>query len=117
MVPNHTGIDSDWVNEHPDWFLQLSHSPYPNYSFTGQNLSPDPGIGIYIEDHYYDQTDAAVTFKRVDFQSGEERHIYHGNDGTSMPWNDTAQLNYLNPEAREAIIQTILLLHLLILHL
>jgi len=108
MVPNHTGIDSDWVNEHPDWFLQLPYSPYPNYSFNGQNLSPNPDIGIYIEDHYYDQTDAAVTFKRVDFKTGEERHIYHGNDGTSMPWNDTAQLNYLNPETREAVIQTIL---------
>ena len=25
-----------------------------------------------------------------------------------MPWNDTAQLDYLNPEVREAVIQTIL---------
>jgi len=25
-----------------------------------------------------------------------------------MPWNDTAQLNYLNPEVREAMIQTII---------
>ncbi len=108
MVPNHTGIDSDWINNHPDWFLQTPYSPYPNYSFTGQNLSSHPDIGIYIEDHYYDRTDAAVTFKRVDFKNGEERHIYHGNDGTSMPWNDTAQLDYLNLEVREAIIQTIL---------
>ncbi len=108
MVPNHTGIDSDWINEHPDWFIQLPAAPYPNYSFNGQNLSPNPDIGIYLEDHYYNQTDAAVTFKRVDFRTGEEHHIYHGNDGTSMPWNDTAQLNYLNPETREAIIQTIL---------
>ncbi len=108
MVPNHTGIDSDWVNEHPDWFLQLPSSPYPNYSFNGQNLSQNSDIGIYLEDHYYNQSDAAVTFKRVDFKSGEVCHIYHGNDGTSMPWNDTAQLNYLNPDTREAIIQTIL---------
>lgn len=108
MVPNHTGIDSDWINEHPDWFLQLPSSPYPNYSFIGQNLSSDSETGIYLEDHYYNQSDAAVTFKRVDFKTGEVRHIYHGNDGTSMPWNDTAQLNYLNPETREAIIQTIL---------
>ncbi|MGC9333583.1 MAG: 4-alpha-glucanotransferase, partial [Anaerolineae bacterium] len=36
------------------------------------------------------------------------RYIYHGNDGTSMPWNDTAQLDYLNPTVREAVIQTIL---------
>jgi hypothetical protein len=35
-------------------------------------------------------------------------YIYHGNDGTGMPWNDTAQLNYLIPEVREAVINTIL---------
>ena len=47
-------------------------------------------------------------FKRVDRWTGSERYIYHGNDGTSIPWLDTAQLDYLNPEAREAVIQTIL---------
>ncbi len=40
--------------------------------------------------------------------SGRTRYIYHGNDGTSIPWNDTAQLNYLIPELRESVIQTIL---------
>jgi len=45
---------------------------------------------------------------RVDYHAGEARFIYHGNDGTNMPWNDTAQLNYLLPEVREAVIQTIL---------
>jgi DNA-binding transcriptional ArsR family regulator len=34
--------------------------------------------------------------------------MVHGNDGTSMPWNDTAQLDYLKAEVREAVIQTIL---------
>lgn len=108
MVPNHMGIDSPWVTYHPDRFISSPHSPFPSYTFTSPNLSWHDGVGIYLEDHYYDSTDAAVVFKRVDFGSGEERFIYHGNDGTSMPWNDTAQLNYLNPEVREAIIQTIL---------
>jgi glycosidase len=108
MVPNHMGIDSDWVMEHPDWFLSLNYSPYPNYTFNGVNLSWNPSVGIYLEDHYYDRTDAAVVFKRVDFNTGDTRYIYHGNDGTSMPWNDTAQLNYLMPEVREAMIQVIL---------
>ncbi len=36
------------------------------------------------------------------------RYIYHGNDGTSFPWNDTAQLDYTNPVVREAVIQVIL---------
>jgi glycosidase len=108
MVPNHMGVDSRWVIEHPDWFMQRSDPPYPAYSYNGPNLSHDERVGIYIEDHYYDNTDAAVTFKRVDRWSGQERYIYHGNDGTSMPWNDTAQLDYLKAEVREAVIQTIL---------
>ena len=108
MVPNHMGIDSEWVLYHPDRFLSLPYSPFPSYTFNGPNYSPDPNIGIYIEDHYYTREDAAVVFQRVDYPTGDVRYIYHGNDGTSMPWNDTAQLNYLNPEVRETVIQTIL---------
>ena len=108
MVPNHMGIDSRWVMEHPDWFLSLDYSPFPSYTFNGTNLSWDQRVGIYLEDHYYNNSDAAVVFKRVDFWTGSSKYIYHGNDGTSMPWNDTAQLNYLLPEVREAVIQTIL---------
>lgn len=107
MVPNHTGIDSRWVMEHPDRFLQLRYPPFPTYTFTGDNLSNRHGVGVYLEDHYWNRSDAAVVFKRVDFNTGETRYIYHGNDGTSMPWNDTAQIDFLNPEAREAVIRTI----------
>ncbi len=108
MVPNHTGIDSQWVVEHPDWFLALDYSPFPSYTFKGKDLSDNDRVGIFIEDKYFSRTDAAVVFKRVDYWTGNEKYIYHGNDGTSMPWNDTAQLDYLNPEVREAAIQTIL---------
>ena len=108
MVPNHMGIDSKWVRKHPDRFLSLPYSPFPSYTFNGPDLSQDGRISIYLEDHYYNRSDAAVIFKRIDRQTGDERYIYHGNDGTSMPWNDTAQINFLNSEAREAVIQTIL---------
>ncbi len=108
MVPNHVGIYSRWVIEHPDWFVSLDHSPFPWYSFNGPDLSRDERVSIFIEDHYYERTDAAVVFKRKDRWTGDEQYIYHGNDGTSMPWNDTAQLNYLNPEVREAMIRTII---------
>ncbi|MCP4220860.1 MAG: alpha-amylase, partial [bacterium] len=107
MVPNHMGIDSPWLVEHPDRFLQLDYCPYPNYTFNGTNLSTDDRISIFLEDHYYDRTDAAVVFKWVNNHSGQVRYIYHGNDGTSMPWNDTAQLNYLNPDTKEAVIEAI----------
>ena len=108
MVPNHTGLDSWWMKEHPGYFLQTDTIPYPNYTFQGMNLSSDPDLGIFLEDHYFDQSDAAVAFKRIDYRTNEVRYIYHGNDGTTMPWNDTAQLDYLNPETREAVIQTII---------
>ena len=108
MVPNHTGIDSDWMMEHSDYFIQQSYPPFPSYTYNGPNLSDNPDIDIRIEDHYYDRTDAAVTFRRVDRRTGETSYIFHGNDGTTMPWNDTAQLDFLNPTTREAVIQQIL---------
>ncbi|HVQ25238.1 MAG TPA: alpha-amylase family glycosyl hydrolase, partial [Planctomycetota bacterium] len=108
MVPNHMGLDSPWVVEHPDWFLSRQDPPYPTYSFEGAELSSDGRVSLKLEDHYWDRSDAAVVFRRRDNQSGETRFIYHGNDGTSFPWNDTAQLDYLNPAAREAVIQAIL---------
>jgi glycosidase len=108
MVPNHTGLDSAWVRDRPDLFIQRDTPPFPGYSFNGENLSGDGRIGIWLEDHYYSRQDAAVVFKRTDFTNGKTTYIYHGNDGTSMPWNDTAQIDFLKPEAREAVRERIL---------
>jgi len=108
MVPNHTGLDSRWIRERPGLFMSSRRCPYPGYSFNGGDLSQDPSIGLWIEDHYYDRTDAAVVFKRLDRRTGQVDYIYHGNDGTSMPWNDTAQIDFLKPEAREAVTERIL---------
>jgi glycosidase len=108
MVPNHTGMDGNWVTEHPDYFISSKDCPFPGYTFNGENLSHDGRISIYLEDHYYSKTDCAVCFKRVDNATGDVMYIYHGNDGTGMPWNDTAQIDFLNPQAREAVMQQIL---------
>jgi hypothetical protein len=108
LVPNHMSIDSIWMTEHPERFVSVDYSPFPAYSFDGPDLSEDGRTGIYLEDHYYSRSDAAVVFKRVDRATGSVRYVYHGNDGTSMPWNDTAQLDYLRPDVREAMIGTIL---------
>lgn len=108
MVPNHTGIYSRWVLHHPDWFVQTDYPPFPTYQFNGENLSLSPDAVIQVEDGYWTRSDAAVVFRYIERSTGRTRYIYHGNDGTSIPWNDTAQLNYLLPEVREAVIQTIL---------
>ncbi|WP_052200501.1 alpha-amylase family glycosyl hydrolase [Terriglobus sp. TAA 43] len=109
MVPNHMGLDSNWVIEHPEWFLRRGESPYPNYRFEGPDLSTDSRVEIKIEDHYYDQTDAAVVYRmRWRDDSNRTEFIYHGNDGTTFAWNDTAQLDYSQHAVREHVIQVIL---------
>ena len=94
--------------EHPEYFLSLPRPPYPNYRFSGADLSSDPRMGIYLEDGYYDRSDAAVVFLRKDRETGADRYVYHGNDGTAMPWNDTAQLDFMKEEVREAVIRQII---------
>ena len=108
VVPNHTGLDSRWVREHPDWYVQVDAPPYPAYRYGAPDLSSTGEVGLFIEDGYWNHSDAAVVFKHVDRRDGRVRYLYHGNDGTHMPWNDTAQLNFLLPQVREAMIGTIL---------
>lgn len=106
MVPNHTGIDSRWLRENPDDFMQVDFCPFPNYQFSGENLSGTPEMQIRIEDGYYRRSDAAVVFA-LDY-AGRRRYIYHGNDGTGLPWNDTAQLDHTRAAVRQKIIETAL---------
>jgi glycosidase len=108
MVPNHTGIFSRWIVEHPDWFIQTDQPPFDRYTFSGPDLSDDPRVKIFLEDGYWNRTDAAVVFQHQETATGRVRYIYHGNDGTGLPWNDTAQLNFLQPEVRAAVIGQIL---------
>jgi glycosidase len=107
MVPNHTGIYSDWIVRHPEYFIQTKSLPFAGYKFTGEDLSEDSNVEIRIEDGYYTKDDAAVVFRRFDKRNNDVRYIYHGNDGTNMPWNDTAQLDLIKKEVREAVIQKI----------
>ena len=108
MVPNHMGIDSPWVIEHPEWFVTRKDSPFPVYSFDGPDLSTDSRAEIKIEDHYYNQTDAAVAFRVRTYGDGQTHFMYHGNDGTTFAWNDTAQLDYSKAYVREHVMQVIL---------
>src|ERR1700761_3923854 len=108
MVPNHMGIDSNWVIENPDWFLYRWESPFPVYRFEGPDLSTDSRVEIKIEAHYYDKPDAAVVFRLRHYRDGATRYMYHGNDGTTFAWNDTAQLDYSKAAVREHVIQVIL---------
>lgn len=115
MVPNHMGLDSRWVLDHPERFLQVAEPPFPGYRFDdGPDLSPRSDIGLHLEEGYFDRRDAAVVFRRTATDSDdaatppETTYLYHGNDGTSLPWNDTAQLDFTRDETRQAVLETIL---------
>jgi len=103
-----SGWPATWCRTTPPWTAngsasiptgssQLDHCPFPGYRFDGPDLSRDPRVEIKLEDHYYDRSDAAVVFRHVDKGNGRHRYIYHGNDGTSMPWNDTANSTTSTP--------------------
>ena len=73
MVPNHMGIDSRWVDGAPGLVhLACPTPPYPVVlASAARTCRTTTRVGIYLEDHYYDHTDAAVVFKRVDRRTGE----------------------------------------------
>ena len=109
MVPNHVGIDSRWVIEHPDWFVSRDDIAVPRRT---PSAGPTSRATTASRSTSRTTTTTAPTRRWSSSAStarpATTRYVYHGNDGTSMPWNDTAQLDYLNPEVREAVIQTIL---------
>ena len=76
FVPNHTGLDHPWVEEHPEYYIRgaepdLARSPM-NYTW--------------------------VRRKRGDML------LAHGRDPYFPGWPDTLQLNYGNPATQEAMI-------------
>jgi hypothetical protein len=77
FVPNHTGIDHHWVLEHPEYYINVSEKDY-----------------LKDKDAYFP----------VEYE-GKTSYIAHGRDPYFPPWTDTAQLNYFNPDTREAMIK------------
>jgi len=104
------GAETTWVSirrgvvEHPDWFhLAAGIAPIPLITLMAPTCRRTHVWRSRSKSHYYEQTDAAVVCSEAGpGRPGETRYIYHGNDGTSFPWNDTAQLDYLKPRSTRA---------------
>jgi Alpha amylase, catalytic domain len=80
FVPNHTGLDHPWVEQHPEYYV----------SGTEEDLSRAP--------HNY----AWVKRKQDDLV------LAHGRDPYFPGWTDTFQLNYGNPLTQKAMIVELL---------
>ena len=44
--PTTSASTARWVIEHPEWFVQLDHPPYPGYRFDGPDLSSNPAMAV-----------------------------------------------------------------------
>jgi hypothetical protein len=76
FVPNHTGLDHPWVQDHPEYFI---HG-------TEQDLERAPQNYTWIK------------WKRGDLL------LAHGRDPYFPGWPDTLQLDYGNPATQDAMI-------------
>ena len=97
-----TWCPTTWASTRAGWSSTPTGSsrarqpPYPGYSFNGPDLSRRPARrhlsrGPLLRQHRRGRRRSSASIARP----ATTRYIYHGNDGTSMPWNDTAQLDYL----------------------
>jgi len=76
FVPNHTGLDHPWVEDHPEYYI--------------------PGTEL-------DLTRAPMNYTRAKRKRGD-LILAHGRDPYFPGWPDTLQLNYGNPATQEAMI-------------
>src|SRR5215831_3895566 len=76
FVPNHTGLDHPWVEDHPEYYI--------------------PGTEL-------DLARAPQNYTWVKRQGGDLL-LTHGRDPYFPGWPDTLQLNYGNPALQEAMI-------------
>ncbi len=82
FVPNHTGFDHPWVASHPRRFVLGSDA---------------------------DVRERPADFRTMDSVDGPV-HVACGRDPFFPPWRDVAQLNYFNPETRQAMQETLVAL-------
>jgi glycosidase len=80
FVPNHTGLDHPWVEDHPEYYI----------SGTEQDRARAPGNFTWVQRKHGDLL------------------LAHGRDPYFAGWPDTLQLNYGNPAAQEAMVGELL---------
>jgi len=79
FVPNHTAFDHAWIEESPERYVLGS-----------------------VDDYQH----AATDFRPVAVR-GRTVYVACGRDPYFPPWTDVAQLNYFNPETRDAVRTTV----------
>jgi len=97
FVPNHMGLDSDWLNQHPEYFIHRTLSPteteLPDHELEKRN----PGYFVH---------------RTPSYPQGHRRVprtilVAYGKDPYFYPWIDTAQLDYAEPSLRRKMMEVL----------
>ncbi len=80
FIPNHTGLEHPWVKTHPDYYIQVS----------AKEFEKNPADFFPVS------------------HNGKTLYLANGRDPYFPPWSDTLQLNYFNPQTRQAMIDEIM---------
>ena len=97
FIPNHMGIDSAWLNDHPEYFIH-------------RVLGPDEGK--LSDQELKERYPAHFVYRTPSYPIGAVRVpktilVALGNDPYFHPWIDTAQLDYAEPALRRKMIDVL----------
>jgi glycosidase len=90
FVPNHMGMDSDWLNAHPEYFIHKVVSPTEAEISDSELEKRHPGYFVHRTPSY------PQGHRRVP----KTILVAYGKDPYFYPWIDTAQLDYAEPTLR-----------------
>lgn len=97
FVPNHMGLDSAWLNEHPEYFIHKVLPPSETHLSDEDLQARYPGHFPYRTPSYPEGG------RRVP----KTLMVAYGKDPYFYPWIDTAQLDYAQPALRQKMIDTL----------
>lgn len=97
FVPNHMGLDSDWLNDHPEFFIHRLPTPSESTLSDAEMEKRYPGYFVHRTPSYPDGR------RRVP----RTILVAYGKDPYFYPWIDTAQLDYAEPSLRRKMTEVL----------
>ncbi len=95
FVPNHMGMDCDWLNDHPEYFIHKLPAPNEMGLSDAELEKRNPGFFVHRTPSYLEGR------RRVP----RTILVAYGKDPYFYPWIDTAQLDYAEPALRRKMTE------------
>lgn len=97
FVPNHMGLDSPWLNTHPEFFLHKLVAPGEARLADSELEKRHPGYFVY----------RTPSYPQGRIRVPKAILVAYGKDPYFYPWIDTAQLDYVDPGLRRKMTEVL----------